>query len=343
MHELAGVARDMASALPRKPRLVPWVTPIELGDGRLQLRAAGFSFTLGHPFFATLFSTISASLDGTLTVDEIAQNGGPDVLPTTVIFLLRTLNTQGLLQEAEAPPKLSSADLDRWERQLRFFGHFTSEPLAAQAALKAARVGIVAHHEICAPLVEAAEALGIGEVRLCMPPSLAADQHWADFHDLDLLIVWLNATECETLESINAGCLAWSIRWMHVTVEGTTTLLGPTFVPFQTACYTCYTLRTRSHVPDLEGWLAQRTHVNAGKPCSDEGSMEPLTTVLRGQLVLEIARLLTGFAPPVTIGRCYEWNALHPIPELHEVFRVPRCPACGSQQPIGAVWASGVA
>lgn len=340
MHELADVVRDMESILPRKPRLAPWVTPVDLGDGRLQLRSSGSSFTIGHPFLAALFSTIGPSLDGSLTIEEIAQTGGPGVLPTSVIFLLKALNAQGLLQDAEVPAPLSGADLVRWERQLRFFGHFTPEPMAAQAALRAARVGVIASRDVRDPLMAAAEALGIGEVRACTP---AGDGDWAGYRDLDLLIAWLDAADSETPEAINAGCLASGIRWMHVAIEGTTPLLGPTFVPRQTACYTCYTVRARSHVPDLEGWLAQRAHVQAGKPWSDEGMLEPLAAVLRGHVALEIARLLTGFAPPVTIGRCYEWNALHPTPVIHEVFRVPRCPSCGGRQPVGAAWAPGVA
>ncbi len=55
--------------LPRKPRLAPWVTLVDLGDNRMQLRGAEFSFTLNHPLFIETFQSVHTLLDGQRTVE----------------------------------------------------------------------------------------------------------------------------------------------------------------------------------------------------------------------------------------------------------------------------------
>src|SRR5207247_462851 len=61
---LALVARLARVELPRRPRLAPWVTPVELGDGRLQLRGAELAATLRHPFLVDVYRAIEPLLDG---------------------------------------------------------------------------------------------------------------------------------------------------------------------------------------------------------------------------------------------------------------------------------------
>ena len=49
-------------------------------------------------------------------------------------------------------------------------------------------------------------------------------------------------------------------------------------------------------------------------------------------------RIVTGFAPPATIGRFYELDAASPMRIGHDVLKVPRCPACGSARPAREPW-----
>jgi hypothetical protein len=49
-------------------------------------------------------------------------------------------------------------------------------------------------------------------------------------------------------------------------------------------------------------------------------------------------RLLTGFTPPTTIGRFYEFNAVSPVATSHDVLRVPRCESCGRRRTLAAAW-----
>jgi hypothetical protein len=51
-----------------------------------------------------------------------------------------------------------------------------------------------------------------------------------------------------------------------------------------------------------------------------------------------VARIISGFAPPKTIGQLYEFEATTPLVEGHDVLRLPRCPACSLNQPKREPW-----
>ena len=74
------------------------------------------------------------------------------------------------------------------------------------------------------------------------------------------------------------------------------------------------------------------------KSINDEGLFPGLISVIAGQVALEVVRSITGFAPPRTIGRFYELNAISPSAIGHEVLRLPRCPACSPHTPKMEAW-----
>jgi bacteriocin biosynthesis cyclodehydratase domain-containing protein len=115
---------------------------------------------------------------------------------------------------------------------------------------------------------------------------------------------------------------------MRVATDGTTARLGSTIVPHHTAYYTCYDRRVRSHLPDLEGFPAYRERAAHTAVAPDEGTLAPLSTALAEQVAIEVARLLTGFASPTTIGRFHSLQATTPLVNGHHVLRLVRCPSC---------------
>jgi bacteriocin biosynthesis cyclodehydratase domain-containing protein len=125
------------------------------------------------------------------------------------------------------------------------------------------------------------------------------------------------------------------VRWLHVAIAATTARLGPTVVPGHTACYVCLDRRLRSNGRDLDGLDAFRAE--APEP-PDEGMVEPFRAAVAAQAALEAARLLTGFSPPVTIGRSVELDSRTPTASAEDVLRVPRCPACSRRAPKAEVW-----
>jgi bacteriocin biosynthesis cyclodehydratase domain-containing protein len=327
---IRGVAKIAATPLPRQPRLASWLTWVDLGDGRLQLRAADFAFTVREPLMVDAVKHLRPLLDGTRTVDEIAGSGGAALLPGTLMFALKVLRQRGVLQEGALPPALDAEQRRRFEPALRFLSHHVVDAESVLARLQAARVGIVGDAGLGAALRAGLAGVGVGHVaerRLDGAPDGEPD---------DLLIAAAATPAHAFFEQVNAACLASGARWMRVALEGRLATLGPTIVPEQTACYTCLTLRQAAYddPPELEAYrLAVGT---AGEP--DEGRLDPLTATLVAQAVIEAARLLSGFAPAVTFARQHVFEAATPRVTAHEVLRVPRCPSCGRKQSPRDPW-----
>ena len=127
---------------------------------------------------------------------------------------------------------------------------------------------------------------------------------------------------------------------MHLALVGTTALLGPTFIPYQSACYVCYDKRIASNVSDLEDYLTYRKQLEESPASSNEGVFLPLWSVLAGQAAMEAARVISAFAPPKTIGRFYEIQVTSPGAVGHDVLRLPRCSACNPSGPKREAWDS---
>ena len=125
---------------------------------------------------------------------------------------------------------------------------------------------------------------------------------------------------------------------MRVSIEGTSAILGPTVVPSQTACYSCYDRRLFSNNSEPEHYSAYKNQVNQTLGSIDNGFFPPLWSLLGSYAAIEAAKIISGFAPPATIGRFYKIQGMVPSVVGHEVLRVPRCPACGSKSPRQDPW-----
>ena len=316
--------------LPERPRLAPWLVPVDLGDGRLQLRSAESLYTLTNPLLIQVFRQIEKTLDGRRTVDEIVSTAGLDVLPTTTVFLLKLLQGRGLMQHGSSETIGDPAEHQRWRRQVRFLAHFLPDPQSAHRTLTKARVGLAGSADLLQAIVSAMKSMGLEDVNELDPATWGTEARGRPdkLTDFDVIIACAESPAFSFFNSVNSACLASGTRWLRVLMSATSAQLGPTIVPHQTACHTCLDLRSRAHQRDLDGYLAYRAHLESVGP-TDEGSIAPFRSAVAGQVALEITRLLVGFAPPVTPGRFYELSVASPVAIAHDVLRVPGCPSCG--------------
>lgn len=332
-------------SLPQKPRLAPWVTFVDIGNDRLQLRGAEFTYTLRHDLFIQALEHIRPLLDGSHDVEEISSSGGQTYLPTTITFLLKMLRANGLLQEGNVPPPapLSTEDLNQHENLIQFLSHYVSNPVGSLALLKGAKVAVIGSHFLKNSVQESLSSIGLDpspEIQTVLETS--TNSNGLSLTDaikkLDYLIVCQETSDPNFLIKINSICLENGVRWIRVAIEGTTALLGPTIIPHQSACFVCYEKRIDSNISDLENHIAYRRHLECSQNFSSEGIFPALNSVIAGQVALEIARSITGFAPQKTIGRFYVFDATSPTAIGHDVLRLPRCSACISQKPKNEAW-----
>jgi bacteriocin biosynthesis cyclodehydratase domain-containing protein len=326
---LRGLAGIATRELPERPRLVPWLAFVELGDGRLQLRATDFAFTIPDPMLADVVRHLRELLDGSRSVEELTGSGGAAFLPGTILFVLKLLRQRGVLQEA-AQPALEAEDRDRFAPALRFFSHHTSAPEEVLGRLRQARVTLTGDPALGRQLADTLAEMGVGFVE----STDAADAHLGA--QTGLIVALARTPATRFFETVNATCLGTGRRWMHVALAGRAALVGPTVAPGETACFTCLGLRqaTFDRPSDFEAF---RAHTGLHGE-NDEGALGSLTTTMVSQAALEIVRLFTGFAPPATFGRLFVFDAAHPRVVGHDVLRVPRCPSCARKQSPRDPW-----
>jgi bacteriocin biosynthesis cyclodehydratase domain-containing protein len=325
---LLSALSDVAiTPLPERPRLAPWLTFVELGDGRLQLRASDFTMTLSEPLLAKALRQVAPVLDGEHTVSQICATGAPAYLPGTVLFVLKLLAQGGALHEGAPAPELSARARTELEPALRLFAHYTRTPERTLARLQQAVVVVGGSGELVRRVADSLTASGVGRVLQVSASNLASSEPIASPEAPDLVIAAAETRATAFFTAVNGAQLARGGRWLRVALDGRYATLGPTVVPHQTACFTCYHSRRACHDDSEQLELYERALELRGEHA--EGSLHGLLQVIAGQTALEAARLLTGFAPPATLGRFHLFEASGPGVTGHDVLRVPRCPSCG--------------
>lgn len=117
--------------------------------------------------------------------------------------------------------------------------------------------------------------------------------------------------------------------------------VGPFFIPHETCCYTCYDRRVKSNLEAYQEYLAYEKYLAEKDKCpAAYGSLPSFATVAGGLIAVEVTKHLTQFLVPKTYGAVFCLNFLTLETELHEVWKLPRCPSCGPlvHTPPRAVW-----
>lgn len=329
---LRHAARIAQLDLPRRPRLPSWLALHDLGDDRLQLVSPSLSYTLTHPLFIETFRAIAPLLDGTLATEELLQATAGIAEPSTTLFLLKMLFAHGILYEGDLSQYPPAAPAQSWRAIADFFADFTPTPAAAIANVAKARITLAMPDNLARVLEGDLQTFGFTNTA-SMDTSAASFVQDLDAHlhhcaqAKPLVVVALHAPQRNLFGQINVVCLNHETRWLHIDGDRSKITLGPTFVPHQTACYTCYRNRLASHVPYRLDPGGNGEFIHHAKEHGE--TFLPLWRVALAQAAMECARLLTGFASPITIGRCHDIDGTGGASPGLEVLKLPRCPSCG--------------
>ena len=157
--------------------------------------------------------------------------------------------------------------------------------------------------------------------------------------DCGLVIVCAEDTPSLLLRWANQACLTRGIPWTSGCLDGSVGMVGPSIIPHQTPCYECYWLRMKGNLEHHEEFIAFEKYLEQHGTRSDHfyGSLIPLPSVIGSLAALEAIKILTLFASPTLYGRLYEIDFLTLRAELHEILKLPRCPACGVTRRTPAV------
>ena len=128
---------------------------------------------------------------------------------------------------------------------------------------------------------------------------------------------------------LNRACLAQRIAWSSAIVSAYEGVVGPTVVPYETACFQCYELRAISCTDDPSETVAALRH-REERNTDESPHRENLAfgAGIVGQLLaLEAFKALIGLTPP-TAGRIVTVDFWSLALTHHVVLRKPWCPAC---------------
>jgi bacteriocin biosynthesis cyclodehydratase domain-containing protein len=293
------------------------------------------------------------SLDGKRSVSQIwgrllSEGLSPDVISAGLEYL----DSRDLIEEGDPGIQaLSTAELDKFSSQMRVLAKSFPSPFAAevtseevegmrmQAALKNARLVIADGGEVATALARHLAQAGFGHVTLAPPrtdgssPSLVDATRAAENGATQKPALMIHCPDefvADRCEQINRACLKERIPMLPYRRIGLEVEIGPLIVPYETACYTCYTKR-RDAV--LSPWERQRAAAN-----NDLGVFSvPLGLDF---LLIEALKVVLGRSEPVTQGRLLRLSFVGGIPELHPVLKLPRCPTCGVHRvkPARKLW-----
>jgi oxazoline/thiazoline synthase len=309
--DLAALARYASVPVPARPLLVPWVKPVEIGDGLIELRSPEAFYPLRHQLIAAAFRAVGDRLDGAHEAEAIAAEPVGDVEPATIVFLLKLLRALGLLLDRSEVEGNGAA-----REHLLFLANFTAVPTAVQRRLAAATVQVAGPQALAARIVRRLQTAGC---KGALPVDSSALEQG---EPPELTIVCADAPARSYLAAANESALRSGRPWLRAAVHNDLAWLGPLILPGETACLACMEVRERANARG-----------NGGPPefpLGSLGSSPLLDDLLAIQVAAEAARFVGGFAAPVTVGHAYELSARSPETRRHTILRDPECLACGS-------------
>jgi bacteriocin biosynthesis cyclodehydratase domain-containing protein len=141
-------------------------------------------------------------------------------------------------------------------------------------------------------------------------------------------------------EMLNAASLASRIPWTRAVVDHHQGVVGPSVIPYETACLTCFRLRLRSNMAFNEDAVAYDRYLANPDSTVAPAILGPFATLVASYAAIESVKLLTRFARPNSAGAFVALNSLTGEFTRHDVLRLPRCPDCGPahDRPQMKIW-----
>lgn len=259
-----------------------------------------------------LVTTLLPKLDGTRTVDELAQCL-PELSEEALSDVLHLLRLHGMLEGAPEPVGDSAPEsLEReYAKQMTFFSRYLRvtgscrNRYEAQQRLQASRVAVVGENEACQTLSAQLAMHGVGSL------SHEAFEEIGRSSQPDL-VVCIGDYDAHVLAA--KRCLSEDISLLCVNCEHL--VLGPLMVPRLTACPTCVSLQETLH------------SIDHGRPSPVQDLWAHAMLSAATQRVIAYLTLMYQVEAP---GEVEIWEPQHGRATRHrDVVRLPNCPICGA-------------
>lgn len=148
--------------------------------------------------------------------------------------------------------------------------------------------------------------------------------------EADCALVCLDSPNPALLESFNEAALQTKVVWLRGQIYRGEGIVGPTVIPWQSACYKCCELRRNANLSNYEEVMQFESRLKEMPQIrTDSDTLRPVAALTASILALETVRILSGAWLPQLVGKYIriDFRSLDFAP--HRFLRLPNCPACG--------------
>ncbi len=330
-----------------KWRLVSDAWALQTTDGLIAGTGVELRFRIkARPGVFALYRAVCASLDEcSMTLDELAN--ATSFAPGIVRDVIPQFARLGLV--AEDTPNGAANDDEKHELQnhplFAYFSTRSKKPYLHTKRVAATRIGIFAGRGIEAPLAYALGQQGFGKI-IDLPQSgenLVSAESTVELFEGSDFIIAAAADAVERLQIfplLNSAALKTKKSWLAGHIDRDTAVVGPLFVPGETACFNCLELREENHLPNLADYNQFRALVRE-TPVTLRSSAAPFSIAFLVQaLISESVRWTSRLALPATYQTLVETSLSTLESAKHNLLKVPLCNVCGPhvERPFRRTW-----
>jgi bacteriocin biosynthesis cyclodehydratase domain-containing protein len=157
----------------------------------------------------------------------------------------------------------------------------------------------------------------------------------------DLVVLCSDGMSLAAYDRTNETCLRQKTRWVSARIDRHRGLIGPFVVPEQTACFTCFELRSRanSEHPTDHAAIYRHWKNNVDTP-DDWPIISPFAGIVGNYLALDIQRVLVDNQVSLFLGRTFHVDFHTLESRFHDILKLPRCPVCSRERgrPLTRIW-----
>jgi bacteriocin biosynthesis cyclodehydratase domain-containing protein len=318
----------MTVDVPERPLLKPWYR-LASHPERTILEHGHVAVVFEGRATERLLPALLPLLDGTHSVADLVTALGEPAAPA-VHNALALLARHRLLTEGPQSRGDSHPLADETARFLSSVARGDQPPSRVADALAEATVAVVGSGPVAEHVARLLRLSGIGELERAgvgEPPAEAV-----------LAVVAPEGAELRDLPEWNRLALAAGTSWLPVLpLDGRFAGVGPLVVPGETACYECYRIRRASNLEYAEEfWLLEDVPRPAAAAPALLATLGGLATIVVLRWLVERDAELPGVLIALEpAGAPRVWS--------HNVYRVPRCPACSDAEQVApaAPWFDG--
>lgn len=358
--------KDPNLRFPKNPTLVDDLDVFEMPDGLgMQVRGGATNLVVRGRLAVSLMPWLIGELKQKTSLENLIKSRPAGSHEAEIEELLLLLVRKGYLVDAEtkgASAGSASHSLDAkqrlfWGRKLGFTRNNTSAQ-EVENKLKGSKVVLVADgllgcctfdilHRSGINTIEVIDRLNNTDLKKLVEDAqnngmqasytpkdtldTLAELVESKVETADLLVTATRNAPQSFFNRINKISLETPIDWLRANESTVELEIGPLVVPRDTACYTCYVLRTRSASdhPIEESLYSQHMESlqNSEKPM--QGESLAFATAGGAQISMEVIRAITKISLPVTVGAVI-FNTFDGHTEQLKVKKVARCPDCFS-------------